>query len=258
VPTTVDLRRFRRVLGTIAQTEFGASVNVRWANQPYPRAAYPFVVLNIFAGPTPIHLPRVEAHTLPTAVRVAVTGSAAGSERILDVNAHRFHSTEATDTAHRDALLVLLADSDEAITATAVGTTELDLTPSADGGLWRVRTPTAGLTATTLSTADYALTLTRCRLSVSANAHARAGASPEPGEILQQLLDALADESTRMILRAHRIGFSAPLSAGARDLSDIEGAQIEARAQRDLEFWVDARRVRTLTPIETVVVERTG
>jgi len=265
----VDMTRIRRALGRWAEgvlngTAFaqytapaGGSVvttALRWGDQDYPRAAYPFVVLKFSSPPVAIAHPVSERRTVPGVMRVQVTGTGPGSQRILWVNGVRVSVTGDDDEAIRDALVLALPNTLEPITVAAVDADSLDITAANMGALQSVRgVPSSAFVLTPSDESEVSYRVDRRRAVLSVNVHSKDVAGDDSaGSMTQDLITSLRERAVLSYLTQHGIGV---LTIGSpRDLSGLEHVEMEHREQFDVALRIESRTVHPLVPLEVVEV----
>lgn len=244
ITDSMRLQRFRRVLGALIEDEFGADVRVRWADQGYPRAPLPFVVLKLAVPPVRTNHGEWPVHELRTSTLLTVQSVAALERRVVWVNHYPFYAEGSSATSIRDGLVTQISDGFEPVSVVAVGTEQMRIMPSEPGWLYSLEI-SEGLTESIESTQHYECWSQRRRGLLSVNAHSGKGVGPESADIVAAaVMDLLEQQSTARHLSAHGVGLGSMSSP--RDLSGVEGTETESRYQFDVAVVLRARRFKAI------------
>jgi hypothetical protein len=257
----LDLDRIRQALAEAV--ELVTEVPARWANQNAPRTnATTFVELGWTMPPAPMQVDHDAFRTLPARVRVTVAASfEAGRQGIVFVDGAKYSALAlvADDpTGLRDLLLATLhagLDHDRH-TATAVGGNAIDVARIEVGGLTAVKVAPPDVLTSGVLELDEVFETGGARLAaLSVNVHGSAVGREAVDTIADAIATGLRAEDVRMILRRAGIGVAA--IGRPRDLSGLEGAELEARVQFDVRLNLRTSARRPATTIDTVQIGRT-
>lgn len=249
-PVRIDY--VQRTLGAMVEGWFGGDVAVRWRHQNAVRAPLPYVELAWSSWPSRIAHPVERMVECATAATATLEGNLDATERrTVWINGRPHHGEGPNASSIATALAASISASPEPATATAAPSS-VSIVSSEVGGIGSLRggpgvTIAIGATETTLEKTE------RRRAVLGISAHSRLAArSPSAGLIVSDILSRLTDRETRDLLRYARIGLTTV--SPTRDLSGVQGPEIEARAQVDIGVLLEARTATLTTTAARVVL----
>lgn len=248
----VRLDYVQRALGSMVEGWFGGDVAVRWRNQNATRAPLPYIELAWSSWPSRLAHPVERTLVCTTAATAILEGALDATERrTVWINGRPHHGEGASASAIATALAASITASVEPATATA-GASSVSISSSEVGGISSIRG--GPNVAIALDSTETVLEKTERRRAVlGVSAHSRLAArAPSAGMIVSDVLSRLTDRETRDLLRYARIGLTTV--SPTRDLSGVQGPEIEARAQVDIGILLEARTATLTTTADRVVL----
>lgn len=264
----IDVDRIQRALARWCTSSLaGESVELRWADQPAPRAGTRrWVLLNLAVAPAPRQIDHGDRLVVrPTAIRfvIAPTFSAGQRFRLL-VNRYPFDHTAAaanSPAAVATALAALVLDGPEPVTATAgPGLGELTVARAQAGDLTSAALLPAGLVADgpdVVDTEDVFESGGSRVATCSVTCFSPSAVGPlSADQLAADLVTHLAEKPVRRALRND--GVSVWSATQPRAVSTLQGTEIERAIAFDLRLGLRARLARAGTSIDVVEVLRTA
>lgn len=262
--SAIPLDRIKRALGAWVETaRADDDIELRWAGEPYPRAGTrTFVVLNL---PTPAtrqvdHSDRLV--TVPSSIRFELADTFPAGQRFrLFVNRYP-HDVIAATANDPDAVIALL------IAAVVAGPEPVDATTPAPGRLLVTRIDPGDLTSAALvpaalvpavdvlTTEDVSESGGARMGTLSVNVHSpRQTGALSADQVAANLIASLAEGAVRRALRNE--GVTVWSTTTPRDVSALEGTELERRIQFDVRLGMHSRLTRAGVPIEGIEIART-
>lgn len=256
-----ELQRWRIEFGRAIEDLLGLPGSVRWADQSTGQgrgAENPgrvSVTLKILSPPSSTAVVSNKAHLLPASVRIGVEGvSLAGTERVVVVNGHRISAVAGSNADMAAALATAIDGSREPVAATQDGEGVV-VTRDTVGDLRSVLgVPQALMPIEVLETELVEITETPSRADVSLNVYSldATGLHSAAGVMADLLLALRGREAIESFAQIHTaVGYPTP----TRDLSGLEGGEIESRAQVDLPVTMTLRRARLLEGADVIALQ---
>lgn len=263
----IDIDRTQRALARwVSSSVADEAIEVRWSGQAAPKVGRRWVVLNLVTPPYPRQIDHGDRLVVrPAVVRLVVAAVFAIGQRFrLVVNRYPYdvQALVANDPgAIATALAAAVAAGPEPVDAVAGATPgELTLAPAQPGDLQSVAMMPRALAATpptVLATEDVFESGGSRNAVCSVTCYSPNGVgSLSADQIAADLLTHLAEKPTRNALNREGVGVWS--MTPPRDVSGLQGTELERAVAFDLRLGLRARLARPGIPIESVEVLRTA
>lgn len=264
---SLDLDRAQRALARWVEAAVADEpIAVRWAGQPYPRPGERrWALLNLSSPPSPRQVDHAgRLVTLPSGALVTLAGTfAAGQHFRLVVNRYPYpdHVAVAPNdpTAVATALAALVAAGPEPVVASVgPGPGALTLAPAQPGDLQSAALVPASMgTVAATGTQDVFVTGGSRSALLSVTVFAPLAVGPlSADQVAADLITHLSTPPVRRLMRDAGLGVWSV--SAARDVSALQGTELERAVQFDVRLGMRARIATNGTSIDTVELLRTA